>query len=115
MGAGGNQARARPDMRERVQETRATVATREGVAPAAVPSDLATQSGSGIDPHISPEAARIQIARVARARDLSPARIESLLALHVEGKQWGLFGRPRVNVLELNVALDALAAPGGVD
>jgi K+-transporting ATPase ATPase C chain len=68
-----------------------------------------TQSGSGIDPHISPEAARLQIARVARARDLHPERVKSLLVQHIEGRQLGLFGQLRVNVLELNLALDALA------
>ncbi|MFT3811852.1 MAG: potassium-transporting ATPase subunit KdpC [Acidovorax sp.] len=109
--SGSNQARTNPDMRKRVDEARKAVAAREGVAPAAVPSDLVTQSGSGIDPHISPQAARIQIARVARARNLSPERIESMLAQHIEGRQLGLFGQPRVNVLELNLALDA-AAPG---
>lgn len=113
--AGSNQARTNSDLRKRVDETRAAVAAREGVDPAEVPSDLVTQSGSGIDPHISPEAARIQIARVAKARNLSPERIESLLAQHVEGKQLGLFGQPRVNMLQLNLALDALVVPTGVN
>jgi K+-transporting ATPase ATPase C chain len=110
--SGSNQARTNPDMRKRVDEARKAVAAREGVAPEAVPSDLVTQSGGGIDPHISPEAARIQVARVAKARGLSTERIESLLAQRVEGRQLGLFGQPRVNVLELNLALDALAGPG---
>ncbi|HRD34483.1 MAG TPA: potassium-transporting ATPase subunit KdpC [Rhodocyclaceae bacterium] len=113
--AGSNQARANFDLRKRVDETRAAVAAREGVDPAAVPGDLVTQSGGGIDPHINPEAVRIQIARVAKARNLSPERIESLLAQHVEGKQLGLFGQPRVNVLQLNLALDALVVPTGVN
>jgi K+-transporting ATPase ATPase C chain len=113
--AGSNQARANPDLRKRVEETRAAVAAREGIDPAAVPGELATRSGSGIDPHISPEAARIQVARVAKARKLSPERIESLLAQHVEGRRSGLSGQARVNVLQLNLALDALTVSTGVN
>lgn len=109
--SGSNQARTNPDMRKRVDEARKAVAERESVDLASAPSDLVTQSGGGIDPHISPQAARIQIARVARARNLPPERIESVLAQYVEGRQLGLFGQPRVNVLKLNLALDA-AAPG---
>ena len=112
---GSNQARTNPDMRKRVDEARASVAAREGVTPESVPGDLVTQSGGGIDPHITPESARIQITRVAKARNLAPERIESLLAQHVEGKQLGLFGQPRVNVLKLNLALDALTASSGVN
>lgn len=107
--AGSNQARTNPDLRKRVDETRAAVAAREGIALAAVPGDLVTQSGGGIDPHISPEAARIQIARVARARGLAPETVERLVRDHSELPQFGLYGQPRVNVLELNLALDAVA------
>jgi K+-transporting ATPase ATPase C chain len=110
--AGSNQARSNPDLRQRIADTRAAVAAREGIAPEAVPGDLLTQSGGGIDPHISPEGARIQIARVARARGLSSAQLEALVANQVEGPQFGLFGQPRVNVLELNLALDALTVGG---
>ncbi|WP_062358477.1 potassium-transporting ATPase subunit KdpC [Pseudoxanthomonas mexicana] len=105
--AGSNQARTNPDLRARIDEARAAVATREGVAPADVPSDLVTQSGGGIDPHLSPAAVRIQVARIARARGVDAAVIERLVAAHTEGRQFGLFGEPRVNVLELNLALDA--------
>ena len=104
--AGSNQARTNPDLRARIDEAREAVAAREGVAVAHVPGDLVTQSGGGIDPHLSPEAIRIQIARVARARGVDAAVIERLVAEHSEGKQFGLFGEPRVNVLELNLALD---------
>ena len=73
-----------------------------------IPADLVTASGSGLDPHISPAAAAYQVDRVARARKLNPTQLADLLARHTEGRQWGLFGEPRVNVLELNLALDVL-------
>lgn len=104
--AGSNQARTSPDLRSRIDETRAAVAAREGVAPDAVPSDLVTQSGGGIDPHLSPEAIRVQIARVARARGLPVDEVERLVAAHTESPQFGVLGAPRINVLELNLALD---------
>ena len=106
--AGSNQARSNPDLRARIEATVAEVAAREGVAAAAVPSDLATQSGGGFDPHLSPEAAQIQVARVARARGVPAAQISALLANHTESPQFGGLGAPRVNVLTLNLALDAV-------
>ena len=109
--AGSNQARTNPDLRKRVDETRAALAQRYGVDPSAIPSDLVTQSGGGIDPHISPQAAAIQIDRVAHARGIARETVEGLVARHTEGKQLGLLGQPRVNVLELNLALDAVASP----
>ena len=109
--AGSNQARTNPDLRSRIDEARTAVATREGVAPDAVPSDLVTQSGGGIDPHLSPAAIRIQIARVARARGLPASEVERLVAEHTEAPQFGLLGAPRVNVLELNLALDEARKP----
>jgi K+-transporting ATPase ATPase C chain len=80
---------------------------------AAVPVDLVTASGSGLDPHVSVAAAQYQVARVARARGVSAAAVQGLLSAHTEGRLWGVLGEPRVNILELNLALDELTARDG--
>lgn len=94
---------------EAVKERRAAAAKLDGVPPAAVPPDALLASGSGLDPHISPTYAREQIARVARERGLTNSRVRALVAEHTQGRVIGFLGEARVNVLELNLALDEAA------
>lgn len=89
------------EVRQRVAALRATGVT------GPIPIDLVTKSASGLDPHISPAAAQIQVPRVARARSMSEDAVRSLVAAHTQGSTLALLGEPRVNVLELNLALDA--------
>lgn len=84
-----------------------SVVANDGAAKGAVPSDMVTASASGLDPHISPANAHLQVARVARARQADSAAIRRLLDERTEGRQFGLFGEPRVNVLLLNIAIDS--------
>ncbi len=106
--AGSNMARSNPDLRKRIAALTQEVARREGIAPAQVPGDLVTQSGGGLDPHVSPAGAQVQIARVAKARGLSEGDVGAVVAAHTEAPQFGVLGGARVNVLQLNLALDAL-------
>jgi K+-transporting ATPase ATPase C chain len=93
-------------LRERIMADVARLRRENPDASGPIPADLVTASGSGLDPHISPAAALWQLPRVARARGVAPHRIRALVDDLTEGRQLGFLGEPRVNVLELNLALD---------
>ncbi len=93
-------------VKSRVQALRAT----DPANTRPVPVELVTASGSGLDPHISPAAAEYQVARIARIRGVSPTVVRDAVAQQTQGRQWGILGEARINVLELNLALDRLAA-----
>lgn len=96
-----------PTNQKLIDRVKADVATAQAENPGApIPIDLVTTSASGLDPDITPANAKFQIARVAHERNASPADIEKLVAEHTTNRQWGVLGEPRVNVLELNLALD---------
>jgi len=87
----------------------ARVVEEDGAERGKIPSDMVTASASGLDPHISPANAELQVARVARSRGLSADSVRAVLRRHTKGRQFGFFGEPRVNVLLLNLALDSVA------
>lgn len=107
--SGSNQGPLNPALESAVKERIAALRAADPTNTAPVPVDLVTASGSGLDPHISPAAAEYQVARVARARGVSPEEIRDLVARSTEGRTFGILGEPRVNVLELNLLLDQLA------
>lgn len=105
--SGSNQGPLNPALKEAV-EGRIKALREAGANPnLPVPADLVTASASGLDPHISPAAAEYQAMRVAKARGMPEDKVRALIAAHTEGRQWAFLGEPRINVLRLNLALDA--------
>lgn len=106
---GSNLAADSPDLLALVDQRRAAVAAENGVPASQVPPDALTASGSGLDPEISPAYAQLQVVRVATARGLEVSRVRQLVSDHIEGPALGFLGVPRVNVLQLNLALAQLS------
>ncbi|NWJ41003.1 MAG: potassium-transporting ATPase subunit KdpC [Geothrix sp.] len=107
---GSNLAPSNPDLKKAVEERIAALRAADPDTTGPVPVDLVTTSASGLDPHISPAAAAYQVHRVAKARGLDEAKVRDLVAAHTQGPQWGVLGDARVNVLKLNLALEALSS-----
>lgn len=111
VGGASNLGPSNPALHAAVAERVARVRAAHPEHTGPVPVDLVTTSGSGLDPHLSPAAVRLQVGRVAAARGLPADRVAALVEAHTEGRLLGLWGAPRVNVLALNLALDRLAGP----
>jgi K+-transporting ATPase ATPase C chain len=103
--AGSNAGPSDTDLIDSINQSRVAIAKRDGVPAASVPPDALTASGSGLDAYISPAYAAVQTNRVAKARNLTPQRVTDLVTAHTQGRILGFLGEPRVNVLELNLAL----------
>jgi K+-transporting ATPase ATPase C chain len=110
---GSNYGPSNPDHLKAVQERVDAIVTEDGVRAGQIPSEMVTASGAGMDPHIPPTAAELQVARIAASRKVDVARVRELVAAHTDAPTLGFLGRARVNVLELNLALDeTFGAPG---
>ncbi len=105
--SGSNYGPLHPDLKT-AAEKRIAALTSDGTSARDIPVDLVTASGSGLDPHVSPAAAEYQVPRVAKARGLTEDQVRELVRQQTSERQWGLLGEPRVHVLRLNLALDAL-------
>jgi K+-transporting ATPase ATPase C chain len=113
---GTNYGPSNPDHLKAVQERLDAVTGQEGVTARQVPSEMVTASGGGMDPHIPPAAAELQAARVASSRKVDASRVRELIAAHTEPPTFGFLGRARVNVLELNLAVDdAFGTPAAIE
>jgi K+-transporting ATPase ATPase C chain len=110
---GSNQGGSSDKLLGQVEQRRGAIAAREGVAPDAVPADAVTASGSGVDPHISPAYADLQVARVARVTDLPEVRVRELVAADTDGRVLGFLGEPTVDVTRLNLAVAAARGTSG--
>ena len=108
--AGSNLGPLNPDLVSSIDERRAQVAAQEDVDPAAVPADALTASASGLDPHISPAYAELQVPRIARERGVSADDVRALVSDSTVGRDLGVLGEPRVDVLRLNLALAILGS-----
>ena len=104
--SGSNLGPTNPALTDAVKQRIEALRAADPSNTAAVPVDLVTASGSGLDPEISPAAAAYQVARVARVRGLSASQVQAMVAMATTGRQFGMLGEPRVNVLKLNLALD---------
>ena len=106
--SGSNLGSTNPALTDAVKDRVAALKDADPGNALPVPQDLVTASASGLDPHISPAAAEYQVRRIARVRGLDEAKLRALVAVYTEPRQFGLLGEPRVNVLQLNVALEAM-------
>lgn len=105
---GSNYGPENTDLIKAVKERKAAIAKLDGVSPSSIPADAVTGSASGLDPHISPEYALEQVARIAGARNLSESAVKSLVETKIQLRDLGYLGEPRVNVVDLNIALASL-------
>ena len=106
--SGSNYGPENADLIKAVKERKAAIAKLDGVSPSSIPADAVTGSASGLDPHISPEYALEQVARIAGARNLSESAVKSLVETKIQLRDLGYLGEPRVNVVDLNIALASL-------
>lgn len=108
--SGSNYGPENADLIATIEERKAQIAEFNGVDPVDIPADALTASASGLDPHISPEYALLQVRRVAAERNLAVADVQALVQSHIQARDLGYLGEPTVNVLQLNIALEALKA-----